>query len=81
MKLQLDLVIVAEFYVLVTVFWWQGFSDSVLGDLEIDDASVVDDYIAVVIVLYLWIQYENLWNMVPGRKEKVVAFCRSAPTY
>ena len=30
---------------------------------------------------YWWIQFENLWNVVPGRKDKVVAFCRSAPTY
>ena len=26
-------------------------------------------------------QSENLWNMVPVRKEKVVTFCRPAPTY
>jgi len=36
------------------------FRDSVLGDSEIDDASIIDDCIAVMIVLYLWIQYENL---------------------
>jgi len=36
------------------------FRDSVLGDLEINDASIVDDCIAVMIVLYLWIQYENV---------------------
>ena len=28
-----------------------------------------------------WIQSENLWNVVPGRKEKVVAFCKRAPMY
>jgi len=32
----------------------------VLGDSEIDDASIIDDCIAVMIVLYLWIQYENV---------------------
>ena len=31
---------------------------SVLGDSEIDDAGVVYDFIAMVIVL--WIQYENV---------------------
>ena len=33
---------------------------SVLGDSEIDDAGVVDDCIAMVIVL--WIQYET-WSL------------------
>ena len=100
--IQLDMNIIAEFYVLLCVLviavCWQGFSDSVLGDLEIDDASV-DWLCASMILMGLVWKLDETWPsdyddvfhvylvwkfMKRGtwrKKEKVVAFCRSAPMY
>ena len=66
-----------HYYILVTTFrkviiwfsfgWYKG------------------DWLMQIYLMFDWcywsIQFENLWNVVPVRKEKVVAFCRSAPTY
>ena len=100
--IQLVLNIVIEFsvllYVLVTSFCWQGFSDSVLGDSEIDDASV-DWLCASMILMGIVWKLDEMWPLNYGiviqeypvwkcmkrgtwtKKEKVVAFCRSAPMY
>ena len=54
--MELDLVIA-----MLSGCCWQGYSDSELGVLVIDDAG------CTTMMIVLWIQYENVWNVVPGR--------------
>jgi len=102
LMIQLVLNIVVEFNVLlcvlVTTFCWQGFSDSVLGDSEIDDASIDWLCASMILMVPIWkldemwpSNYDVVFHEYPvwkfmkcgtwRKKEKVVAFCRSAPMY
>jgi len=50
-------------------FWWVQYENWMKCSLQF------------TVLCFRSIQYENLWNVVLGGREKIIEFCRLAPTY